>query len=121
MMNLLHTLRSRPQLVPRWAIFCLDLCLATVGLGLAYAIRFEFAPPAHELVAARTFLPAYLLIRALSMLVFRTYAGIIRFSGTRDAGRVLLALSAGTGLFFAQDLAAHSMERRPAIPWRGGH
>ena len=86
MMNLLHTLRSRPQLVPRWAIFCLDLCLATVGLGLAYAIRFEFAPPAHELVAARTFLPAFLLIRALSMLVFRTYAGIIRFSGTRDAG-----------------------------------
>ena len=116
MMNLLHTLRSRPQLVPRWAIFCLDLCLATIGLGLAYAIRFEFAPPAHELVAARTFLPAYLLIRALSMLVFRTYAGIIRFSGTRDAGRVLLALSAGTGLFFAQDLAAHSMGSAYPIP-----
>ena len=39
MINLLHTLRSRPQLVPRWAIFCLDLCLGTVGLGLAYAIQ----------------------------------------------------------------------------------
>ena len=116
MMNLLHTLRSRPQLVPRWAIFCLDLCLATIGLGLAYAIRFEFAPPAHELVAARTFLPAYVLIRALGMLVFRTYAGIIRFSGTRDAGRVLLALSAGTGLFFVQDLAAHSLGSAYPIP-----
>ena len=116
MINLLHTLRSRPQLVPRWAIFCLDLCLGTVGLGLAYAIRFEFDPPAHELIAARNFLPAYLIIRALSILVFRTYAGIIRFSGTRDAGRVLLALSAGTGLFFAQDLAAHSMGNPYPIP-----
>ena len=62
------------------------------------------------------FLPAYLGVRALSMLVFRTYAGIIRFSGTRDAGRVLLALSAGTGLFFVQDLAAHSMGSACPIP-----
>lgn len=115
-MNLLHTLRSRPQIVPRWAIFSIDLSLGVVALGAAYALRFEFDIPAHELHAARHFLPAYLIIRALAMLVFRTYAGIIRFSGTRDAGRVLLALSSGTGLFLAQDLVAHSMGSPYPIP-----
>ena len=48
MINLLHTLRSRPQLVPRWVIFAIDLAICTVSLGLAYAIRFEFNPPLHD-------------------------------------------------------------------------
>ena len=116
MINLLHTLRSRPQLVPRWVIFSIDLAICTVSLGLAYAIRFEFHPPFHELAAARLFLPGYLLIRAFGMLAFRTFAGIIRFSGTRDARRVLLALAMGTGIFIALNLAARSMGATYPVP-----
>ena len=116
MINLLHTLRSRPQLVPRWVIFTIDLAICTVSLGLSYAIRFEFNPPLHELQAARLFLPGYLLIRAFGMLTFRTFAGIIRFSGTRDARRVLLSLAMGTGIFLALNLAARSMDSTYPIP-----
>jgi FlaA1/EpsC-like NDP-sugar epimerase len=116
MINLLHTLRSRPQLVPRWVIFAIDLAICTVSLGLAYAIRFEFSPPLHELQAARVFLPGYLLIRAFGMLAFRTFAGIIRFSGTRDARRVLLSLAMGTGIFLALNLAARSMGATYPVP-----
>jgi len=116
MINLLHTLRSRPQLVPRWAIFCIDMAFGTVALGLAYAIRFEFNPPAHELSAARNFLPAYLIIRSLCTLLFRTFAGIIRFSGTRDARRVLLALASGSTIFIALDFAAAALGMAYPIP-----
>ena len=116
MFQLLHTIQSRPQLVPRWVIFSIDLSLGVVALGLAFAARFEFAPPAHELEAARRFLPLYLAIRAFSMLVFRTFAGIIRFSGSRDARRVLLALTMGTALFLLLDLAASSLGRTYPIP-----
>ena len=80
MFQLLRTIQSRPQLVPRWVIFSIDMSLGVVALGLAYAARFEFSPPAHELEAARAFLPAYLIIRAFAMLAFRTFSGIIRFS-----------------------------------------
>ena len=116
MFQLLHTIGSRSQLVPRWVIFCIDLALGTVALGLAYAIRFEFAPPAHELEAARRFLPMFLLIRAFSMVVFRTFAGIIRFSGSRDARRVLLALSMGSVLFLAQIVASASLDLPYPVP-----
>lgn len=116
MFQLLRTIQSKPQLVPRWVIFSIDLSLGVVALGLAFAIRFEFSPPAHELEAARRFLPAYVAVRALSMLVFRTFAGIIRFSGSRDARRVLLALALGTALFLALDLAAHSMGMAYPVP-----
>ena len=50
------------------------------------------------------------------MLVFRTFAGIIRFSGSRDAQRVLLALAMGTSLFLALDLAARSMDMAYPVP-----
>ncbi len=116
MFQLLRTIQSKPQLVPRWVIFSIDLSLGVVALGLAFAIRFEFAPPAHELEAARRFLPAYIAVRAFSMLVFRTFAGIIRFSGSRDARRVLLALAMGTSLFLALDLAARSMGMAYPVP-----
>jgi FlaA1/EpsC-like NDP-sugar epimerase len=116
MFQLLRTIQSRPQLVPRWVIFSIDMSLGVVALGLAYAARFEFSPPAHELEAARAFLPAYLIIRAFAMLAFRTFSGIIRFSGSRDARRVLLSLSMGTCLFLALDVAAGSMGTTYPMP-----
>ena len=116
MMNLLRTFHSRPQLVPRWAIFSIDLALGTVALGMAFAIRFEFAPPLHELVAARAFLPLYWAVRGATMLAFRTYAGIIRFSGSRDARRVLMALSVGTALFIALDFILAAAGRAYPVP-----
>ncbi len=116
MFQLLRTIQARPQLVPRWVIFTIDLSMGVVALGLAYAVRFEFAPPNHELEAARRFLPSYLVIRAFAMIAFRTFAGIIRFSGSRDARRVLLSLSLGTALFLALDLSALSMGRAYPIP-----
>jgi FlaA1/EpsC-like NDP-sugar epimerase len=116
MFQLLRTIHSRPQLVPRWVIFSIDLALGTVALGLAYAMRFEFAPPAHEVEAARRFIPAYIATRALTMIAFRTFAGIIRFSGSRDARRVLLALSAGSLLFLAQNLTAASVDLPYLVP-----
>ena len=116
MFPLFRTIQSRPQLVPRWVIFSIDLALSGVALGLAYALRFEFNIPTHELEAARQFIPGYAAVRALTMLLFRTFAGIIRFSGSRDARRVLLALSAGTGIFITLDLLAAWMGKTYPIP-----
>ena len=116
MMNLLHTLRARPQIVPRWAIFSIDLALGVVALGVAYALRFEFDIPSHELDAARRFLPAYLAFRAFGMLVHRSFAGIIRFSGSRDARRVLLALTTGSALFLTLNLTCRALGMAYPVP-----
>jgi FlaA1/EpsC-like NDP-sugar epimerase len=84
---------------PRWIIFLLDVFTTLVALVLAYLVRFEFAPPASEIAIARSFLGVFLLIRAGSFVLGRTYAGIIRYTSTQDTLRIFTVLTSGTLLF----------------------
>ena len=86
---------------PRWIIFLVDLGVCFVALLLAYLIRFEFQPPRIEIDLAKAFLPIFLAIRALSFVLGRTYAGIIRYTSTQDTLRIFVVLSSGTAAFAA--------------------
>lgn len=85
---------------PRWIIFLLDVFTTLVALVLAYLVRFEFSPPASEIAIARSFLLVFLLVRAGSFVLGRTYAGIIRYTSTQDTLRIFTVLTSGT-VFFA--------------------
>jgi FlaA1/EpsC-like NDP-sugar epimerase len=84
---------------PRWIIFIIDLTISVVAFVAAYLLRFEFSPPRLEIDLARSFFPIFLSVRALSFVLGRTYAGIIRYTSTQDAQRILLTLASGTALF----------------------
>lgn len=84
---------------PRWIIFLVDLGVCFVALLLAYLIRFEFQPPRIEIDLAKAFLPIFLAVRAISFVVGRTYAGIIRYTSTQDTLRIFVVLSSGTAVF----------------------
>ncbi len=84
---------------PRWIIFCLDLTICTVGLVVAYLLRFEFRPPRPEIDLALTFFPIFILIRAAAFGLGKTYAGIIRFTSTQDAVRIFVVLFSTSVLF----------------------
>lgn len=86
---------------PRWIIFLVDLGVCFVALLLAYLIRFEFQPPKIEIDLAKAFLPIFLAIRAVSFVIGRTYAGIIRYTSTQDTLRIFVVLSSGTAAFAA--------------------
>ena len=86
---------------PRWIIFLVDLGVCFVALLLAYLIRFEFQPPRIEIDLAKAFLPIFLAIRAVSFVLGRTYAGIIRYTSTQDTLRIFVVLSSGTAAFAA--------------------
>lgn len=117
-MNVLRRLfNEKPQILPRWVILAIDACLALIGLAFAYQVRFEFEPPADELALAQLFLPIFIGVRIAAFLLFKTHAGIIRFSGTADARRVLIALSGGTGVLVAANLLAASTGRAYHAPF----
>lgn len=81
---------------PRWIIFLIDLFICTLSFVIAYLVRFEFSPPASELVLAYAFFPVFIGVRAVSFIIGRTYAGIIRYTSTQDTRRILFTLLLGS-------------------------
>ena len=84
---------------PRWLIFLIDILIVLGSLLLAYLVRFNFNIPANELGSLPSVLLFVLLIRGLSFVLARTYAGIIRYTSTEDAVRIFLVILGGS-LFF---------------------
>lgn len=102
---------------PKWVIFLIDLLICTVSFGLAYLVRFEFKPPKIEVALALSFFPLFLLVRAVSFFVGKTYSGIIRYTSTQDTRRIFLTVTAGTLVFIAANLVKyHFVDRAYFVP-----
>ena len=87
------------QNVPRWIIFLIDTLIVCISLFSAYMLRFEFTIPKAEIGPLIFAFPIYMIIRILSFLLGKTYAGIIRFTGTQDSMRLLRTLAIGSIIF----------------------
>lgn len=92
---------------PRWLVFIIDVALCLASLLFAYLVRFEFAVPRDEWSLALQFIPIYLSIRAVSFLIGKTYAGIIRYTSSQDSVRIFIVISAGTAVFFLWNFVAY--------------
>ncbi|TND07714.1 MAG: polysaccharide biosynthesis protein CapD [Bacteroidetes bacterium] len=86
---------------PRWIIFLIDLGICLFAIIIAYLLRFDFSIPQVEIDAFDLVFPVMIGVRALSFLLARTYQGIVRYTGSKDAQRIFLTLTAGTLVFFA--------------------
>ena len=87
------------QNVPRWIIFLIDSALVFVSLFAAYMLRFEFSLPAAEVGPLIFAFPIFMIVRLVSFLVGKTYAGIIRYSGTEDSLRIMKVILGGSAVF----------------------
>ncbi len=83
-------------IISRWAILAIDLIIVLISLLLAYLLRFNFAVPDKEINLLPTAAVTLLSVRFLSFIIFRTYAGMIRFTSSEDAFRIFITISTGT-------------------------
>jgi len=81
-------------------IFIIDLSIVIISVLLAYLLRFNFRIPVSELKPLPGIFAYMVFIRAMSFVLARSYAGIIRYTSTTDSVRVVLTILAGS-LFFA--------------------
>ena len=86
---------------PRGIIFAIDLLLCLVALFIAYLIRFDFVDIDdytinREWGVLKIALPIYILVRAVSFILGKTYAGIIRYTSTQDAKRIFMVITLGS-------------------------
>lgn len=78
--------------MPKWLIWFIDLILCFLTLILAYLLRFNFVLPERETTLLPYIIPYVLCIKGLVFLIAGTNAGIIRYTSTRDALRIMIAV-----------------------------
>jgi FlaA1/EpsC-like NDP-sugar epimerase len=100
------------QNTPRWLIFLIDLFIVVCSVMLAYLLRFNFAIPTIELKPLPRILVYMILIRAFSFIIARSYAGIIRYTSTSDALRVVLTILSGSVIFAITNLITYFLVNR---------
>ena len=85
-------------------IFLIDMFVVVCSVLLAYLLRFNFSIPISELKPLPQILAYMVFIRACSFFIARSYAGIIRYTSTSDALRVVLTVLSGSVVFVITNL-----------------
>ncbi|MCX6244004.1 MAG: nucleoside-diphosphate sugar epimerase/dehydratase [Bacteroidetes bacterium] len=90
----------------------IDLAIVLGSVVLAYLLRFNFSIPQVELKPLPQILAYMVFIRAVSFLIARSYAGIIRYTSTSDAIRVVVTVFSGSLLFAITNLVTYFLVGR---------
>ena len=94
------------NILPRWIIFLIDILICSFSLIFSYLIRYNLSLESinmHELSGNILIL---VLINSIVFINFRTYAGIIRYTGVQDALRICYATLMTTSVLFFISLVA---------------
>lgn len=104
------------RITPRWVVFAIDITISFLSIILAYYLRFNFAIPPKE----ADILPFVILIvtgtRAISFFLGRTYAGMVRYTGSRDILRILSVLFFGSVIFVVINFINLELNEKYLIP-----
>ena len=85
---------SKPT--PRWIIFSIDLIICLISVFIGYLLRFNFSIPAEEIITLPFVFSFVLGIRIVSFLLSKSYAGVIRYTSTKDAERIFYVVTSGS-------------------------
>lgn len=84
---------------PRWIVWLIDLGIVVLSLFVAFLLRFDFSIPQVEINQFPILIPTVLAIRGASFLIARIPWGIVRYTGQRDAIRILITVLGGSVVF----------------------
>jgi len=107
---------------PRWVILFIDLNISLISLLTAYYLRFNFQLPKplldkHEFNSLYWVIPMVLSVRLLSFLISKTYTGIVRYTGTKDAGKIFVVILSGSVILGISNLFSLRINGSYLIPF----
>ena len=94
------------NIVPRWIIFLIDLGICSFSLFFAYLIRYNLSLDSVSIKDLSGSILILGLINSIVFINFRTYAGIIRYTGVQDALRICYAILMTTSVLFFINLVS---------------
>lgn len=101
---------------PRWLIFIIDISICLFAIFLSYMLRFNFHIPPVDLKDLPTVVSIILSVRILSFSIGKTYAGIIRYTSSKDAQRIFIVISIGSLTLAAIDVCSYAYAAKIIIP-----
>jgi len=75
---------------PRFVILSIDLSITVLSLFFSYLLRFNFNLESIYSPSFKIAIISVIVIRTIIFLATQTYSGIVRYTGTKDAGRIFL-------------------------------
>ena len=84
------------RVLPRWIIIVIDLNILFFSSLLAYLLRFNFDYGRIDSLDVNKGILIFTFLCLVSSLVTRSYAGIVRYTGLQDAGRILGTIFLGS-------------------------
>lgn len=91
-MNKIYNLIGQQRTTPRWLILILDLSICCFSILYANYLRFNFDPEMIDNGHLALQLTATFIVNATFFVGFKTYGGIIRISGFKEALRCITAV-----------------------------
>lgn len=88
------------NIVPRWIIFLIDSAVCAFAMVFAHLVRYNLSVEAIDLQVLGGNVLILVLINSIVFINFRTYAGIIRYTGIQDALRICYAILMTTSVLF---------------------
>ncbi len=106
------------QNIPRWLIFVIDISVVVFSIVLAYLLRFNFHIPESEMMRWPQVFALVVGVRAVSFLISKTYAGIIRYTSTEDAVRIFVVVLSGSLVFaVANVISFYFVNEKYVVPF----
>ena len=91
--------------IPRWSILIIDVIISAFSLTLAFFLRFNFAHiPDADLKTLPVAYSVTLLVRFITFFISKTYKGVVRYTGSKDAMRILFVIIIGSSLLVLFDI-----------------
>jgi len=88
------------NIVPRWIIFLIDSGICAFAMVFAHLVRYNLSFESIGWQALSGNILILMLINSIVFINFRTYAGIIRYTGIQDALRICYAILMTTSVLF---------------------
>lgn len=85
---------------PRWVILTIDVFIVSLGVFLAYLLRFNFSIGLKEFEKLPWVIALYVGIRGFTFRAFRTYSGVVRHTSIEDSKKLFFANASGSLLIF---------------------
>jgi FlaA1/EpsC-like NDP-sugar epimerase len=86
------------RVLPRWIIILIDLIILFFSSLLAFLLRFNFDYSRLDTYEVNKGILTFTFFCFISSLITRSYAGIVRYTGIQDAGRILGTIFMGSVL-----------------------
>jgi len=92
---------------PRWLILSIDMLITAVSIIFAFLLRFNFDVKNPNFDLIHISIIFVLVVRFTLFIITRSYAGIIRYTSTKDAVRIIVVITISNTFFIIANLISY--------------